>query len=95
MKPFDRRGDGFVIGEVSAYIVIEELTHAVCRGARIYAEILGHGRSCEAYHPMAPQPDGWGVSRAMEKALRDAAVDISRVDYINTHGTANAVRHLA
>ncbi len=95
VKPFDQRGDGFVMGEGSAYVVLEEYSHALCRGARIYAEVLGHGRSCEAYHPMAPHPDGWGVARAMEKALREARIDRDEVDYINVHGTANAVNDLA
>ncbi len=95
MKPFDQRGDGFVMGEGGAYVVLEELGHALSRGARIYAELLAHGRSCEAYHPMAPQPDGDGVVRAMEKALRVASLDPSMVDYINPHGSANAVNDVA
>ncbi len=95
VKPFNKNGDGFVIGEGGAYVVLEELSHALCRGARIYAEVLGHGRSCEAYHPMAPHPDGWGVARAMEKSLHAAGIDPSAVDYINAHGTANSVNDIA
>jgi 3-oxoacyl-[acyl-carrier-protein] synthase II len=95
MKPFDKSGDGFVMGEGGAYLVLEELGHALSRGASIYAELLGHGRSCEAYHPMAPHPDGWGVSRAMDKAMRDARIDPTVVDCINVHGTANGVNDLA
>jgi len=95
MKPFDIRGDGFAMGEGGAYLVLEELSHALSRGARIYAEILAHGRSCEAYHPMAPHPDGMGVARAMEKALRSAGIDREEVDYINPHGSANGVNDLA
>lgn len=95
MKPFDRRGDGFVIGEAGAYLVLEELGHALSRGARIYAEVLGHGRSCEAFHAMAPQPDGAGVVRAMEKALRKCSLPPTEIDYINPHGTANGVNDLA
>jgi 3-oxoacyl-[acyl-carrier-protein] synthase II len=95
VKPFDQSADGFVIGEGSAYLVIEELSHALARGARIYAEVLGHGRSCEAYHPMAPHPDGEGVARAIEKALRKAGTDGSTVDYINAHGSANSVNDVA
>ncbi len=95
MKPFDKKGDGFVIGEGAAYVVLEELSHALSRNARIYAEMLGHGRSCEAYHPMAPHPDGLGVVRCMEKAMRDANVDASCVQYINAHGTANPPNDLA
>lgn len=95
VKPFDENGDGFVMGEGSAYVVMEELSHALCRRATIYAEVLGHGRSCEAYHPMAPHPDGIGVARAMEKALRKARLDHMAVDYVNVHGTANAVNDVA
>src|SRR4030095_9863879 len=86
MKPFDEKGDGFVMGEGAAFLVLEELSHALGRGARIYAEVLGQGRSCEAYHPFAPQADGWGVARAIEKALREAQIDPAEIDYINPHG---------
>lgn len=95
MKPFDQASDGFVMGEGGAYIVLEELTHALSRGARIYAELLGQSRACEAYHPMAPQPDGWGVARAMNKALQTSRIDPARVNYINVHGTANFTNDLA
>ena len=88
MKPFDRNRDGFLLGEGAGFLVLEELTHALARGATIYAEILAHGRSCEAYHPVAPHPEGIGVYRAMQKALRQARLDINEVDYINAHGTA-------
>lgn len=88
MKPFDRRRDGFVLGEGAAFFVLEELSHALGRGARIYAEVAGHGRSCEAYHATDPHPDGVGYSRAMEKALRHARVHPTEVDYINAHGSA-------
>jgi 3-oxoacyl-[acyl-carrier-protein] synthase II len=77
-----------LLGEGSAYLVLEELSHALNRGARIYAEILGHGRSCEAYHPVAPHPDGIGYFRAIQKAMRQAQIDADQVDYINAHGTA-------
>ena len=95
MKPFDQAGDGFVMGEGGAYVVLEELTHALSRGARIYAEVLGQARACEAYHPMAPHPDGWGVARAMTKALNFARVAPENVTYINVHGTANPPNDLA
>ena len=95
MKPFDRQGDGFVMGEGGAYIVLEELGHALSRNARIYAELLGHGRSCEAFHAMAPEPNGQGVIRAIEKTLRKARLHPDSIDYINSHGTANAVSDLA
>jgi 3-oxoacyl-[acyl-carrier-protein] synthase II len=88
MRPFDKTRDGILLGEGSAYLVLEELSYALSRGARIYAEILGHGRSCEAYHPVAPHPDGVGYFRAMQKAIRQAQIDPEEVDYINAHGTA-------
>lgn len=88
MKPFDLRRDGFILGEGGAYLVLEELSHALSRGARIYAEVLGHGRSCEAFHPIAPHPEGLGVKRALEKALRASKISPSDVTYINAHGTA-------
>jgi 3-oxoacyl-[acyl-carrier-protein] synthase II len=88
MRPFDESRDGILLGEGAAYLVLEELSYALSRGARIYAEILGHGRSCEAYHPVAPHPDGIGLHRAMQKAVREAQIDISEIDYINAHGTA-------
>lgn len=88
MRPFDRRRSGFVLGDGGAFMVIEELSHALNRGARIYAELLGHGRSCEAYHLVDLHPDGVGAYRAMEKALRRANINPGEVDYINAHGTA-------
>ncbi len=88
MRPFDTARDGFVLGEGAAFVVMEELSHALSRGARIYAEVVGHGRACEAYHSVAPHPDGIGTKRAIEKALRAAGLDRSEVNYINAHGTA-------
>jgi len=88
MRPFDRTRDGFLLGEGSAFFILEELSHALGRGARIYAEIAGHGQSCEAYHATDPHPDGIGYARALEKALRRARVAPSEVDYINAHGSA-------
>jgi 3-oxoacyl-[acyl-carrier-protein] synthase II len=90
MKPFDKDRDGFLLGEGSAFMVLEELSHALARGAKIYAEIIGHGRSCEAYHSVNPHPDGVGVFRAMEKAVHSAGIDPTDIDYINMHGTATA-----
>jgi 3-oxoacyl-(acyl-carrier-protein) synthase len=95
MKPFDTASDGFVMGEGGAYLVLEELAHALSRGARIYAEVLAQARSCEAYHPMAPDPNGAGVTRAMEKALHSAGIEREQIDYINPHGSANGVNDLA
>ena len=88
MRPFDRQRDGFLLGEGAAFLVLEELSYALSRGAKIYAEILGHGRSCEAHHSTDTHPDGVGFRRAMEKALRQARVHPSEVNYINAHGTA-------
>lgn len=88
MRPFDESRDGFVCGEGSAFLVFEELSHALSRKAKIYAEVLGHGRACEAYHPVGPHPDGIGIVRAMEKAVRASRVDLSEIDYVNAHGTA-------
>lgn len=88
MRPFDKTRDGFILGEGGGYVVLEELTHALSRGAKIYAEVLSHGRSCEAYHPLAPHPDGIGYYRAIEKALHQAGISRDEVDYINAHGTA-------
>ena len=94
MRPYDETRDGILLGEGAAYLVLEELSYALGRGARIYAEILGHGRSCEAYHPVAPHPDGIGLFRAMQKAIRQSNIDTSRVDYINAHGTATEANDL-
>lgn len=88
MRPFDRHRDGFILSEGAVFLVIEEMTHALGRGARIYAEVLGHGRSCEAYHVVDLQPDGAGIARAIGKALRNARIAPGEVDYINVHGTA-------
>ena len=95
MKPFDQHSDGFVMGEGAAFLVLEELGHALSRDAKIHAEVVSHGRSCEAYHPMAPNPDGTGVVRAIEKALRRGEVDPLSVDYINPHGSANGINDIA
>jgi 3-oxoacyl-[acyl-carrier-protein] synthase II len=88
MRPFDRTRDGFVLGEGAAFFVMEELSHALGRGARIYAEVAGHGQSCEAYHATDPHPEGVGYARALGKALRRARLAPNEVDYINAHGSA-------
>jgi 3-oxoacyl-[acyl-carrier-protein] synthase II len=94
MRPFDKTRDGFILGEGGAYVVLEELTHALSRGAKIYAEMVSHGRSCEAYHPLAPHPEGVGYYRAMEKALYQGGIQPEQVDYINAHGTATGANDI-
>jgi 3-oxoacyl-[acyl-carrier-protein] synthase II len=87
-RPFDKDRDGFIIGEGSGVVVLEELETARRRGARIYAELVGYGMSADAYHITAPSEDGDGAVRAMANALQSAALDPNRVDYINAHGTS-------
>lgn len=87
-RPFDKGRDGFVMGEGSGILILEEYEHAVKRGARIYGELIGAGMTGDAYHMTAPHPDGYGARKAMEFALRDAGLAAEQVDYINTHGTA-------
>ena len=88
MRPFDIARTGFVLGEGAGFVVMEELTHALARGARIYAEVCSHGRACEAYHPVAPDPAGSGYQISMQRALARAGIAANDVDYINAHGTA-------
>jgi 3-oxoacyl-[acyl-carrier-protein] synthase II len=88
MRPFDRSRDGFVLGEGSAFLVLEERSHAIARGARIYAELLGHGRTSEAHHPTSPHPEGKGYIASMERALRDARMTPEAISHINAHGSA-------
>ena len=87
-RPFDAGRDGFVMGEGAALLVLEELGHALRRDARIYAEVCGYGSTNDAYHPTAPRPDGVEAARAMRRAIADASLDRSAVDYVNAHGSS-------
>jgi 3-oxoacyl-[acyl-carrier-protein] synthase II len=87
-RPWDKRRDGFVMGEGSGVVVLESLAHAKARGAKIYAEVLGYGLSGDAYHITAPAEDGSGGFRAMRGALRDSKLNVTDIDYINAHGTS-------
>jgi len=94
-RPFDKHRDGFVMGEGAGVVMIEELEHALKRGAKIYAELIGYGVSADAYHLSAPSPDGSGPAYAIEMALRHGKTNTTEVDYLNAHATSTGLGDVA
>ncbi|MDR2771251.1 MAG: beta-ketoacyl-ACP synthase II [Clostridiales Family XIII bacterium] len=92
--PFDKERDGFVMGEGAAMLVLEELSHAQARGAKIYGEVVGYGSTCDAFHITQPAPGGTGAAKAMRMALDSAGIDPADVSYINAHGTGTPYNDL-
>ena len=94
-RPYDKDRDGFIMGEASGVLVLEDLEHAIRRGAKIYCEVVGGGATADAYHLTAPHPEGLGARNVMNAALRDAGMQANEIDYINTHGTSTPLGDIA
>ncbi|MGB1140216.1 MAG: beta-ketoacyl-ACP synthase II, partial [Halioglobus sp.] len=94
-RPWDKDRDGFVLGDGAGVIVLEEYEHAKARGAKIYAEVLGFGMSGDAHHMTLPPEDGRGAALSMQNAIRDAGIDVEKINYINAHGTSTSAGDVA
>ena len=94
-RPYDKDRDGFIMGEGSGIVILEELEHALARGAKIYCEVAGGGATADAYHITAPHPEGLGATNVMLRALEDSGMRPEDIDYINTHGTSTPLGDIA
>jgi 3-oxoacyl-[acyl-carrier-protein] synthase II len=94
-RPFDKDRDGFIIGEGAGALILEELEHALARGAKIYGEVVGSGLTADAYHMTGPHPEGDGARRAMKLAIEESGLNLSDIDHINTHGTSTPLGDIA